>query len=105
MNADISFEFAKAYDVNKVDVVKGQKFTINTDFDAVSKWFSDNDPVLDLNVTGNSAEVTAKQTGTSIILIMNEAFQEEKRLTIRVVDEILPVAADLGVTADKPEDK
>lgn len=103
MQADISFEFAKAYNVEKVDVVKDQKFTINTDFTAPSKWFSDNDPVLSLVVDGNSAEGEARELGTSTILIMGENFGIEKTLTINVVQSIEPMATELSVSAGKVE--
>lgn len=99
MQADISFEFAKTYNVEKVDVVKGQKFTINTDFDSPSKWFSDNDPVLSLMVEGSSADAEAKELGSSTILIMDEQFNIAKTLTIRVVQSIEPMATDLNVSA------
>lgn len=105
MQADISFEFAKVYNVEKADVVKGQSFSIDTDFAGVSKWFSDNDPVLSLKVNGNTAEAEAKETGTSTILIMNESMTVEKTLVINVVDSIEPKATDLSVTAGEPKDK
>jgi hypothetical protein len=105
MQVDITFDFAKVYNIDKADVVQGQRFTLNTDYAAASKWYSDNDPVLSLKVSGNSAEVEAKETGTSTILIMNEANGIEKTLVFKVVDSIQPMAADLGLKAGEPETK
>jgi len=105
MQVDITFDFAKVYNIEKADIAVGQKFTLTTDFTAASKWFSDNDPVLSLKVTGNSAEDEAMQTGTSTILIMNEVNGIEKTLVFKVVDSIQPMAADLGLRAGEPETK
>jgi hypothetical protein len=105
MQVDITFDFAKVYNIEKADIAVGQKFTLNTDYAAASKWYSDNDPVLSLKVSGNSAEVEAKETGTSTILIMNEANGIEKTLVFKVVDSIQPMAADLGLKAGEPETK
>jgi len=105
MQVDITFDFAKVYNIEKADIVLGQKFRLDTDFSQPSKWFSDNDPVLSLIVSGNSAEVEAKQTGTSTILIMNEANGIEKTLVFKVVDSIQPMASDLGLKAGEPEIK
>lgn len=102
MQVDVSFDFARVYDVNRIDVEKGQKFSLKTDFIGTSKWFSDNDPVLDLKVTGNNADVEATEVGTSVILIMDEHKNVQKELTISVVDEVLPLATSLGLTADAP---
>lgn len=105
MQVDISFEFARIYDVEKIDVVKGQTFALNTDYTEPSKWFSDNDPVLSLNVSGNNAEAEAKELGTSTILIMNEQWEIQKTLTIKVLSSIEPVATELSVSAGEAEEK
>lgn len=105
MQVDVTFDFAKAYNIEKIDVAKGQKFTLNTDYAEPSKWFSDNDPVLALKVSGNNAEAEAKEVGTSTVLIMNSAFGIEKTLTINVVEQVIPMAVDLGVSADESVNK
>lgn len=102
MQVDASFQFAKVYDITKIDVVRGQEFTLNTDYSGASKWFSDNDPVLELKVTGNDAKATAIDIGTSTVLIMDLNKTVIKELTISVVDSILPVATSLGLKADMP---
>jgi hypothetical protein len=105
MQVDITFEFAKAYNVEKIDVVKGQKFTINTDYTEPSKWFSDSDPVLSLVVDSGSAEAEAKELGLSTILIMNSGFEIQKTLTIKVVSSIEPMATALDVTTGESIEK
>lgn len=106
MRVDISFDFAKVYNIDKrVDVVLGQKFLLNTDFEGVSKWFTDNDPVLSLVQKGNNAELEATALGSSTVLIMTGIFGIEKELTFNVVASIEQPASDLGATADSPEPK
>jgi hypothetical protein len=102
MQADVKFDFAKVYDISTFDVVKGQKFSLLTDFAGVSNWFSDNDPVLELNVIGSNAEIFAAGNGKSILLIMDEAYQVLKKITITVVEAIIDPAADIGVSAGAP---
>lgn len=102
MVVDISFEFAKVYNIERFDVVRGQKFTLLSDATEVIKWFADNDPVLSLVQSGASVEAEATAVGETTILIMNESFAELKRLSIRVVDKIEPQATELGIIADDP---
>jgi hypothetical protein len=99
MQVDVTFDFAKVYNIEKIDVAKGQRFALNTDYTEPSKWFSDNDPVLALKVSGNNAEAEAKEVGTSTVLIMSSAFGIEKTLTINVVEQVVPMAVDLGVSS------
>lgn len=105
MQVDVSFSIAKVYDVNNFDVVKGEKFKLFTQLTQASNWFSDNDPVLDLVVTGNSAQAEAKILGQSVILIMDENFTILKKLIVKVVDAIVEPATDLGITAGQAEQK
>jgi hypothetical protein len=105
MQVDITFDFAKVYNIEKADVAMGQRFTLTTDAAETFRWFSDADPVLSMKVSGNGAEVEAKETGTSTILIMNEANGIEKTLVFKVVDSIEPMATDLGLKAGEPEPK
>ena len=102
MKADISFEFAKVYDVDTVDIVMGQKFSILTDHDGPSQWFTDNDKVLSVDVNENIADLEATSIGKSTILIMNPDLLIIKKITINVVEKIVQPAADLGVSADEP---
>jgi hypothetical protein len=102
MHVDVSFSFAKVYDVAKFDVVLGQKFSLLTDFVGTSNWFANNDPVLSLSVSANTADIEATGLGTSTILIMDESMAVIKTLTIRVVDAIIEPVKDLGLTADAP---
>jgi hypothetical protein len=100
MQVDISFDFARVYNFERADVMLGQKFRLDSDAqDQPLKWFSDNDPVLTLKVTGNSAEGTADNVGTTTILIMDQAFAVVKQLTINVVEDIQPMATSLGASA------
>lgn len=101
MQVDISFDFAKIYNIEKADIVIGQKFTLLTDFDG-GRWFSDQDQVLSLKVVGRDAQGTASEVGTSTILIMDSTFAIQKQITINVVQEIVPMAQSLGVVAEQP---
>jgi hypothetical protein len=98
MQVDISFDFAKVYNIEKVDIVVGQKFTLITDYDG-GRYFSENDPVLSLKPIGRDVEGEANEVGTSTILIMDASFVILKTLTIQVVEAIAPLASTLGVTA------
>jgi hypothetical protein len=105
MHVDIAFEFAKVYNVEKVDVVKGQHFSLLTSFDPSVKWFSDNDPVLSLKVEGANAEASADNIGTSVIVLVDSEFAVLKKLTINVVDSIQAMASTLGVSSGDPVNK
>lgn len=105
MQVDISFDFAKVYNIEKADVVKGQKFSLITDAAPGSKWFADQDEVLSLKVTGSTGEVTAGELGTSTILIMDELFAIQKTIVIKVVESIQPMATSLGLSASDAEPK
>ncbi len=104
MQVDVSFDFAKVYNIDKIDVVTGQKFTLLTDFEG-GRWFSDQDQVLSLKVLGRDAEAIAGELGTSTILIMDSSFTIQKQLTIKVVDAITPMAQTLNATAETPISK
>lgn len=102
MQVDIQFDFAKVYNIEKkIDVAKGQKFSLLTDLTGESKWFSDNDPVLSINKSGNNADVEATGLGTSTILIMGTDFGIEKEIEINVVAG-LNMAVTLNATAGEP---
>jgi hypothetical protein len=105
MQVDVIFDFAKVYDINRMEVAKGQAFQLVTDHTGISKWFADNDPVLAIVVTGNNAELFAKEKGTSTLLIMDENKTTLKEILISVVDAIIPQATSLNLSADAPESK
>lgn len=95
---------ATFYDVNVFDVLKGEKFTLSLlETQGGSEWFSNNDPVLDIDKTGEEADVTAKSVGSSRIMIFDTEGVKIKELNIRVVDAIVPQAVSLGLAAGEPE--
>lgn len=104
MQIDIALTNAKIYNIEKADIVKGEEFTLYSDFDN-GRWFSDNDEVISLKVSGKDAEAKANENGTTTILIMDSAFAIQKTITINVVDEISPMAASLGASAGPPQPK
>jgi hypothetical protein len=99
MKVDVSFEFAKVYDVTRIDVVKGQQFSLLTDWISKSKWFSDADEVLEIKVKDNNAEVKALELGTSVVWIVDENKTTLKELIISVVGSIEPQATALNLSA------
>lgn len=106
MRVDISFAKAKVYNVDRmVDVVVGEVFSIFTDSGIDLKFFSDNDQVLDLQMTAREGKGTAKEVGTSTILIMDQGYVVHKQLEIRVVDAIIDPATNLNVSFGQPEPK
>lgn len=104
MFVDISFDNAKVYNIEKADIVKGQKFTLTTDFEN-GRFFSDNDPVLSYKVDGTEVNATADEVGLATIQIQDQSFAIVKILTINVVDSIVGKAATLGAVAGVPVPK
>lgn len=102
MNVDIALSNARIYSISRIDVVKGEKFSLFTDNTGISQWFSDNDQVLALSVKGQNADVEAMAVGNSTLLIMGEGRAILKELAITVLDAIEPRATSLGLTADTP---
>jgi membrane carboxypeptidase/penicillin-binding protein PbpC len=105
MQVDVIFDFAKVYDINRFDVASGQSFKLTTDHVGKSKWFADNDEVLEMKVTDNNGAFVAKDKGTSTLLIMDENKTILKEITISVVDAVVPQAVSLNLSADAPEPK
>lgn len=100
MQVDLSLSNAKVYDIEKVDIVKGQKFSLLTDYTEPSRWFFDQDQVLNVTQEANSADVEATEIGTSTIIIVGATdFTVLKQITIKVVAEIIEPVADLGTKA------
>lgn len=102
MQVDVLFDFARVYNINTFDVVKGQKFALLTDLKAHSRWFSDNDPVLSMIVKDNSAEVEATGIGQTSILILGMDLGKLAEIKINVVESIARPATDLGLSASNP---
>lgn len=111
MKVNVGFTFAKVYDVDVIDVVKGQKFSLETnnmDNEDVEVppaksawWFSNNDNVLSLTVTGAGASLEATNPGICTILIMNEGYIILKKIFITVLDAIKDPAQTLNLATDQ----
>lgn len=90
MKVDIVFSNATVYNVDKkVDVVKGEKFSLVTDSTVPIRWFTDNDPVLNLVVDkeqNNIANIEATEIGQSTMLIMSNGTEVQKTLEFNVID-------------------
>lgn len=101
MEANIIFDNVKAYNVVKWDVALGQTFKVELiEAPGVLRWFTDNDPVLKLDVDegGASATITATQIGDSEIQLQSEGALA-KVLKVNVYDR---TAVALNATAKKP---
>lgn len=72
MRADLIFGGRRFYGVNRIDMLLGDVFTVEL-YELTTKvqWFSDNDPVLTMDVEphGTFATITASAVGRSIIEI------------------------------------
>jgi len=63
MEANIIFDNVTAYDVVKWDVALGQIFKVElVNVPGVLRWFTDNDPILEVNVDDNGSTATIKAT-------------------------------------------
>lgn len=102
MQVDISLINAKVYNIEKFQVVIGQKFSLFTDSGIPLSWFANNDQVLNVTDNDSSADVEATGLGTSIILIMDKDLKEVKRLTVDVVSAIVEQARNLNATGGQP---
>lgn len=104
MQVHAIFANVKAYDITKMDVVKGEKFSLESDAPEGVRWFSDNDPALALSVSGAGANVSADNVGRSEIAIVDSNWNRLKVLLITVV-ESTEKAANLNVTAGEAVEK
>lgn len=103
---DVRLKNATFYDVNKMDVVKGEEFSFTlTDPDGkIVDFTSTNDPVLESVKNGLAdADVVAKNLGTSRIIFIDTDDVKQKVLTVTVVEKIAEPAVTLGLTAEQPE--
>ena len=109
MQIDITLAKARVYNIDKVDIASGESFALNI-VDPPSdkvRWFVENDPVLDAELSDNTFEfnATAKKPGLSTILIMSEEYAPIKLLTINVVSDITPIATRFDVEVGDPVKK
>lgn len=106
MKINLRLPNVSVFDVNRVDVREGETFFLSlTDTQGQKlEWFTNNDPVLALVIDGDDAEVSADEIGTTTILIMANG-QIHKTIEINVVEEIVPMASTLGLSAGNPEPK
>jgi len=99
---DVAFKNAKVFNIrDRIDVVKGEPFTLFTDAPDNTRWFTDNDPVLAVTAKGKNADFSADAIGTSTIFLIGEANVLIKELTVNVVASIEPPAVSLNTTAGK----
>ncbi len=103
MQIDVIFSIARAYNVKRVDVLKGQSFAVVTDAPAGARWFADNDPTISLQVTGPKGLVTANETGVSEIQFQDAGGTILDRLLINVVETL--EQAETLVTTGETEPK
>jgi hypothetical protein len=101
MEANIIFDNVTAYDVIKWDVILGETFKIElVNTPGTLRWFTDNDPVLQVAVGENGSSATIKSTekGNCEIQLQYES-GVVKTLQINVYDN---VAVSLNTKASKP---
>jgi hypothetical protein len=103
MNIDAIFPFATVYNVYKLDVVQGQRFTLRASSPGRKKWFSDSDDVLSITERGKSADIEAANIGVSDLIVKHSASGATLAvLVIRVVAAVVDPAATLGLSTDAP---
>jgi hypothetical protein len=101
MQINAIFENVKAYDVNKLDVKLGESFRIElVDNLDLTRWFADNDKVLDITAEENGAGASIKTTavGKSEIQLQKDGKTVET-IYIEVYDKI---AVTLNPVVDNP---
>lgn len=91
---------SKAFDVSHLMLGLGEKIIMSAPLLANDvKWFSDNDKVLSIDATDNSAKIKADLIGSSTILIQDQNFTILKKIVIDVISE---QAVKLGMEAGSP---
>lgn len=103
VSVTVAFQRATVYDISRFDVMEGEVFELVLNgFQSRVKWFSDNDPVLDVRTKQDTHSAYCKATavGKSTVLIVSRGFV--KKVVINVVPAM---AATLGVQVSKPQDK
>lgn len=104
LRADLVLSNARIYGVERIDVRLGEVFDVLLyGVDHSPHWFADNDPVLSIDTTpsGMSAQITATQTGMSII----EWHVRGTKIGSLIVKVYAEEAASLNPTAGEPEPK
>jgi len=99
MNIDVLFSVGRAYNVKRIDVLKGESFTVTTNAPEGTRWFADNDKVLTIEAEGNKALIKADNTGASEIHFVNGGNAVDDILYINVV-ESLELAESLNATGE-----
>jgi hypothetical protein len=111
MKTTLTLNNARITNVEDLMIVKGQEFGLRLDLEGQSytglEWYTNNDPVLSMNVAENKlqADVKALEVGMCNIVITAADFKVAKTLKINIVDQI-PVEADtLGTQIEEPVQK
>jgi len=94
----VSFNNARAYNTVKFDIIVGEPFALDLTPDTegeATRWFVENDPVLDVKVTGLHADCQALEEGQSEIRIFGANGNLIMTINIEVVASIAPMAAKL----------
>lgn len=111
MLVDLILKNAKVFNVEHMQIVKGEKFSLLTDATNPIRWFSDNDPVLSMTVLGQNADLSADDLGNSTLLLLDAAPPPPgalptllKTLFIEVVSAT-DQAAKLNTSAGNPVSK
>lgn len=102
---DLSLFNVRIYDVTDADIILGQDFSMRVQSQEKLEWFTNNDEVLNLKVTENTAEIKANSVGNCTILLMNSSRQIVRSLSIVVVNVIQPEADRLEMMADPAQPK
>lgn len=102
--ANIKLPNVRAYEVTRFDLRLGEKATVDltgSDPVPIKGWFSNSDPVLDIQAAedGKSAVITAASKGTCEIQIQKADRTSHLVLAVEVFDE---VAASLNLGAGQP---
>lgn len=103
VSVTVAFQRATVYDIKRFDVQEGEAFDLVLNgFQSRVKWFSDNDPVLDIRTKQDTHSAYCKATtvGRSTVLVVARGFV--KKIVINVVPAM---AATLGVQIGKPQKK
>ena len=105
MTAILILDNAEVFDVASFKILLGQKFAVEL-VDAVGpvNWFSDNDPVLNIELDAEKLKATmlAAKVGSSVIQLQDTTGSVIKRLNIEVYDR---VAVALNASAKEPVQK
>jgi len=89
MRLNVAFDYATVKNFESLEVAVGEVFTVTSDHPAEIRWFFDNDPVVEAAVTGNQAQITAKQEGlTTVLFLAKESNQFLHSFTITVTEPV-----------------